>query len=317
MTDAPLTANSIADYFGFKSHWISTRPGEKIHYLDEGSRDADAVIFVHGSAIGITAAANFYLNIRAAVDAGYRVIAPDLYGYGWTESAPDIVADIFNQSEQIVRIMDELKIEKAFLIGNSLGGRISVRVAMEYPARIRGCVIIGAGGAVWKPAPRFVASYTKQEAPKSADRDTVLKAMFRLVDNPAMVSDKLVEFRTRMASRPGEVERYRQSTASRATSAIESQLDVEAAKQCPVPMLIVYGREDKVGPPENALACAEAFPNADLVVFGHCGHWVMIERADDFNALMMRFLQGQDRRMTSPPVRSQDLLSGSLSHAAT
>lgn len=315
MSDKPMTARSIEEYFGFKSHWISTRPGENIHYLDEGKRDAEPVIFVHGSAIGITAAANFYLNVRAVVDAGYRVIAPDLYGYGWTDSAPGVTADIFSHSEQIIRLMDALKLDQAYLVGNSLGGRISVRVAIEHPSRIRGCVIIGAGGAVWKPAPRFAASYTKRDAPQSGDRETVRKAMLRLVDNPAMVSESLVEFRTRMASRPGEVERYSQSTASRATSAVATELDVEAAKKCPVPMLVVYGREDRVSPPENALACAEAFPNSDLVVFGHCGHWTMIERADDFNALLVRFLQGLDKRIVAPPVRSGDLFSRDMSQS--
>ena len=77
-------------------------------------------------------------------------------------------------------------------------------------------------------------------------------------------------------------------------------------------MLVIYGREDRVGPPENALACVEAFPNADLVVFGHCGHWTMVERAEDFNALMLRFLKGWDRRMVAPAIRSGDLMARDL-----
>jgi 2-hydroxymuconate-semialdehyde hydrolase len=307
MTDKPITPESVEEYFGFKSHWLSSISGEKIHYLDEGNPNADTVVFLHGSAVGITAAANFYLNIRAVVAAGYRVVAPDLYGYGWTESPAGVDADIFNQTEQVIRFLDALKIDRAYLVGNSLGGRISVRIAMEHPERIRGCVLIGAGGAIWKGGPRFEATYTKQEAPKAAGRDTVVKAMMKLVDNPTMVSEKLIEFRTRMALREGEVDRYHRSTGTRATSAIATVLDVEAAKKCPVPMLIVYGREDRVGPPENALACAEAFPNSDLVIFGHCGHWTMIERASDFNALMIRFLKGQDKRMSAPPVCSADL----------
>ncbi len=89
-------------------------------------------------------------------------------------------------------------------------------------------------------------------------------------------------------------------------------MDVEAARRCPVPMLILYGREDRVAPPENALACAEAFPNADLMVFGHCGHWTMLERADDFNHMMLRFLGGYDRRIVSPPIRTRDMRAADL-----
>lgn len=315
MTQEPLTPDSIRDYFGFDSHWLSTRPGERIHYLDEGDPAGVAVIFIHGSGPGITSAANFYLNIRAVTSAGFRALGPDLYGYGWTDKPPEAAPDIFSQVEQIIRFMDALNLPRAYLVGNSLGSRIAVRVAMENPDRIIGAVLIGAGGAVWPAGPRFPATYATQEAPKQADRASVMKGLMKLAHNPAMLSEGLVEYRTRMATRPGEAERYYETTGNRASSAAATVMDVEAARRCPVPMLIIYGREDKVGPPENALACAEAFPNADLVVFGHCGHWTMVERADDFNAFMLRFLQGYDRRIIDPPIRSGDLRAGDLAQS--
>ena len=312
MTDAAFTPDSIREVFGFGSHWLSTRPGERIHYLDEGDPAGTPVIFIHGSGVGVTSAANFYLNIRAAVGTGFRALGPDLYGYGWTDKPPEVSADIFVQTEQIVRFMDGLGLPKAYLVGNSLGSRIAVRVAMENPERILGCVLIGAGGAIWPGGARFAPTYTTQEAPKAMDRAAVIKGLSKLIEDPDKLSEGLIDYRMRMAMRPGEAERYYETTGNRASSAGATVLDVEQARKCPVPMLILYGREDRVGPPENALACAEAFPNADLVVFGHCGHWTMLERADDFNAMMLRFLTGYDRRIVSSPIRTRDMKAGDL-----
>jgi len=72
-------------------------------------------------------------------------------------------------------------------------------------------------------------------------------------------------------------------------------------------MLFLFGREDKVNPPEDALAGMESFAHADLVVFGHCGHWTMVERADEFNHFVLRFIAGWDRRIAAPPLQGNAL----------
>jgi 2-hydroxymuconate-semialdehyde hydrolase len=312
MAQKEFTAADIESYFGYQSHWLSTRPGERIHYLDEGDSNAVAVILIHGSAIGITGAANFYLTIPPLVEAGFRALVPDLYGYGWTESAEGVEPTIFNQQDQIVRFMDEMGIEQAYLIGNSLGGRVSTRVTMANSNRILGNIVIGTGGATWKPGPRSAYKFTSTTEEKVVGRQMVQEAMHRMVDNVAVVPDQLVDFRTRMALRPGADERHRNATYHRNSSAKAAGFDEECANSCEVPTLFIYGREDSLSPPENALAGAEAFPNADMMLFGHCGHWTMVERADDFNALMLRFIRGYDRRIVSPPLRSNDLRGGDL-----
>src|SRR5690606_11317905 len=117
--------------------WLSTRSAERIHYLDEGDAAGVPVVLVHGSAIGITAAANFYLTIPALVQAGYRVLAPDLYGYGWTESAPGVQATRQNHVDQLLRMLDALAIDSAYFIGNSLGGMVTAALAIGHPGRVR------------------------------------------------------------------------------------------------------------------------------------------------------------------------------------
>ena len=315
MSTTPFTPESIEQYFGYRSHWLSTRDGERIHYLDEGNPDGTVVVLIHGSAIGITAAANFFLTIPALVQAGYRVVAPDLYGYGWTEAAPGVEATRPNHVEQIVRMMQALKIEKTYLVGNSLGGMVSAALAIQHPDKVLGNIVIGTAGAKWQHGSRFESNLTSRADAGAYDPSLVRRSMLHLVDDPAFVSESLVEFRTRMAERPGAYERHLESTRLREETKRKLPFDVQAAKQCQVPTLFIYGREDRVNPPEDALAGAEAFPNADMMLFGHCGHWTMVERADDFNALMLRFLAGYDRRIIKPPVRSNDLFGRDLAPA--
>lgn len=308
MMDAnALTPESIEQVFGYRSHWMSSREGERIHYLDEGPRDARVVLLVHGSAIGITAAANFYLTIPALVQAGYRVLAPDLYGYGWTDSAPELEPSRANHVDQLLRLMDGLGVSQCYLIGNSMGGMVSSALAIAHPDRVLGQIVIGTAGARWPGGSRFEPQLSAQADAGAYKPGMVEKAMRHLVHNAEMIPPALVAYRTRMAERPGAYARHLASTRMREQSKQRQPFDRATAQACPVPTLFIYGREDRVNPPEDALAGAEAFPNADLVVFAHCGHWTMVERADDFNHLMLRFLAGYDRRIVQPPVHAQRL----------
>lgn len=309
MTETFVDENThlIEDYFGFESHWLSTREGEQIHYLDEGPEDGIPVIQLHGSAIGITGAANFYLQIPALSQAGFRSLVPDLYGYGFTIAPPGVAGDRADQIDLVRRFMEGLGIETAYFIGNSLGGFLVSDLAIDAPELLRGGIIVGRGGATWPAGPRFASNLRMGDNKPAFEPDMVRRAMVHLVLDPATVTEALVEFRTKMAELPGAYDKYLEAVRQREVSKERFPWRPEAAAKSPVPMLFVFGQDDSVNPPEDALAGMEAFQHADLVVFGHCGHWTMIERADDFNDLAIRFLSGYDRHIESPPRRSQDL----------
>lgn len=299
--------SSIKEYFGFESHWFRNTNGSNIHYLDEGKKDATPVLLIHGSAIGITAAANFYLTIPCLVSAGYRVIAPDMYGYGWTEDAESVAPSRENQVQLIWNLMEHLGIEKTYLIGNSLGGMIAVSATLDRPDRVSGQIIIGTGGASWEFGARRAANPTSRGESIPYSRELVKKSMEHLVSNPAIIPDALLQFRIAMAEREGAYARHITATLHREDSKKRLPFEKSKAQKCEVPTLFMYGKEDRVNPNEDALAGAEAFAHADMMLFGHCGHWTMIERADDFNFLMLNFLKGYDKNIASPPIRSLKL----------
>lgn len=315
MTTPDPNAHLIWDYFGFESHWLSTRDGEQIHYLAEGPEDGTPVILLHGSAIGITAAVNFYLTIPALTDAGYRVLAPDLYGWGLTQMPPGVAGDRRDLIDMVQRFMGALGIGRAYFVGNSLGGFVVANLAVEHPELVAGGIVVGTGGARWPAGPRFEPNLMMSDNKTTFDPAQVRRAMLHLVDDPSTVTDVMVEFRTRMAELPGAYDKFLEAVRQREISKQTWPFDPEAAGRSPVPMLFVFGQKDRVNPPEDALAGMEAFQHADLVVFGHCGHWTMIERADDFNALALRFLSGYDRNIVSAPPRSHELRGPAASAA--
>lgn len=300
----------IAEYFGFSSHWIRGLEGERIHYLDEGDRAGRVVLLLHGSAIGITAAANFYLTIPALVQAGHRVIAPDLHGYGFTQSPPQLSGDRADQVNLVLQLMDHLQIPEAYIVGNSMGGMVLTSLALAHPRRVRGGVVVGTGGARWDAGSRFEPNLSSHKDMGEYSRELVRRSMNHLVHDSQMVVEKLVEFRTRLAELPGAYERHKRATCAREASKVKYPFDLSAAQKSQVPMLFLFGREDRINPPEDALAGTEAFAHADLVIFGNCGHWTMIERADEFNHFLLRFIDGWDRRIVQPPRRADQLLQG-------
>ena len=299
--------SSIKKYFGFESHWFPNTNGANIHYLDEGDKKATPVLLIHGSAIGITAAANFYLTIPCLVEAGYRVIAPDMYGYGWTQDAPDTPPSRENQVQLIWDLMEHLGLPQTYLIGNSLGGMIAVSATLNSPEKVLGQIIIGTGGASWEFGSRRPANPTSRGDNTPYSRELVKKSMEHLVSNPGIIPDELLQFRIQMAEREGAYVRHILATQHREDSKKRLPFDKSKAQKCQVPTLFMYGKEDRVNPSEDALAGAEAFAHADMMLFGHCGHWTMIERADDFNFLMLNFLSGYDKNIVTPPIRSLKL----------
>lgn len=298
---------SIKEYFGFDSQWFQNANGAKVHYLDEGDKNSIPVLLIHGSAIGITAAANFYLTIPCLVNAGYRVIAPDMYGYGWTEDAVDVAPSRENQVQLIWDLMEHLEIPKIYLIGNSLGGMIAVSATLDRSEKILGQIIIGTGGAFWEHGSRRAPNPTSRADNTPYSRELVKKSMEHLVSNPEIIPNELLEFRIKMAEREGAYQRHILATQHREDSKKRLPFDKKKAQKCQVSTLFMYGKEDRVNPNEDALAGAEAFAHADMMLFGHCGHWTMIERADDFNFLMLNFLKGYDKNIVTPPVRSLKL----------
>jgi pimeloyl-ACP methyl ester carboxylesterase len=259
--------------------------GITTHYHDTGS--GDPVLLLHGSGPGVSAWANWQHNIPELAR-NYRVIAPDIVGFGYTERPSDVYYSLDTWVGHVWAFLDALGIRTTSLIGNSLGGRIGLAMAGQHPERLERMVLMGAPGVGMTLTPGLRA--LREYQPSEQNMRTMLLDCFAV--DPAIITDELVRERYAASVAPGAFEAYRDMFFSDRHAGGELGITAEQARAVTTRTLLLHGREDKVVPVEVAWNMARLLPDADLAVFARCGHWTQIERAADFNTVVAGFLGG-------------------------
>jgi len=116
----------------------------RFHYYDEGN--GGVVVFLHGSGTGASGHTNFKNNFIALRDAGFRVILPDLPGYGFSSKPEDEIYSLEYFNKKLIELLDALEIQKFSLIGNSLGGALSIGLGLKHPTRVQKLILMAPGG---------------------------------------------------------------------------------------------------------------------------------------------------------------------------
>ena len=256
--------------------------GIKTNYLEAGQ--GDPVVLIHGSGPGVTSYANWRLVIPALAE-NFRVIAPDMVGFGFTERPASVQYGVQTWADQVIGLMDTLELAKAHLVGNSFGGAIALRIATQHPDRVGKLVLMGSMGVpfpitdglerVWGYEPSF---------------ENMRKVLDVFAYSRDLVNDELAEVRYRGSIQPGFQESFSAMFPAPRQRWVEAMCTPEDdIRRLPHRTLIVHGREDQVIPVQTSLRLEELIDNADLSVFSHCGHWSMIERTRDFNRSVSQF----------------------------
>jgi pimeloyl-ACP methyl ester carboxylesterase len=257
--------------------------GIQTSYLEAGA--GDPVVMLHGSGPGVSAMANWQYNI-GALSQRFHVLAPDIVGFGATERPDDIVYSLRTWTDHVWAFLDAHDIEKAAIVGNSLGGRIALQMATDQPDRITRMVLMGVPGA-GMTFTEGLAALRAYEPSHDAMRD-LLRNYFAV--DPTMITDDLVAIRYEASVAEGAYEAYRAMFFDPRHAGSELGITAEVVRAIDTPALLVHGREDKVVPMQVSVTMLGLLPNADLHVFSACGHWTQIERADDFSALVADYL---------------------------
>ncbi|MDY6930067.1 MAG: alpha/beta fold hydrolase [Pseudomonadota bacterium] len=256
--------------------------GIQTNYHDVG--EGYPVILVHGSGPGVTAYANWRPNIPY-LSQFYRVIAPDMVGFGYTEQPEGYEFSLDNWVQHIIGVMDALDIQKAHIVGNSFGGGLAIATALRYPERVGRLVLMGAAGTNFKLTEGLDAVWGYQPS---------IENMRKLLDlfayDRSLVSDELAEVRYKASIRPGVQESFASMFPAPRQQWVDSLASSdEELKSLSNETLIIHGREDRVVPLSSSLHLAEVIDRAQLHVFGRCGHWTQIEHTDRFNRLVVDF----------------------------
>ncbi|TWP54125.1 alpha/beta fold hydrolase [Lentzea tibetensis] len=264
----------------------------RLHYHEAGTEHTDTVVMLHGGGPGASGWSNFGRNVPVFAKS-FRVLVVDQPGFGRSDKR-DEHGQYFTYAATALRdLFDSLGIEKAHILGNSLGGGTAVRFALDNPKRAGRLVLMGPGGLslnVFAPDPtegvRKLSAFGR--APTREKIEEFLRIM---VYDQALVTDELIDERFAVASQPESLRAMAAMGKSfTRPDSFEQGMLWREAYELRQRVLLMWGREDRVNPLDGALIALKLIPRAQLHVFGQCGHWAQLEKFDEFNRLAIDFL---------------------------
>jgi len=256
----------------------------RMHYLEFGEPGHPTIVFLHGSGPGNSAWANFQFNAEAFAKAGFRVILPDMIGFGYSDKPLDLgdyTLQLF--CDTLMQGLKAMGVGSCSFVGNSLGGGVAIQIALDDPDFVHKLILMGPGCLEEQNAYWTMPGIAKMmEANKAGMSKATQGEVMRLFTyDPKHVTDALIDMRWAVAqSQPKEV------LTTMKTPALGPRMS-----ELTCPILTFWGHQDEFMPPQGKTAWIEANETSRLIEVNACGHWVMIEHADMFNAASIEFLK--------------------------
>jgi 2,6-dioxo-6-phenylhexa-3-enoate hydrolase len=258
----------------------------RLHYNEVGT--GQPLICIHGGGPGANSWSNFVSNIGFFAP-HYRLLLVDLPRFGKSDKIAIDGPPLTFNAAVLREFMDALNISKAPIIGNSYGGQVALKTAIDYTDRVSSLVLIGSAPVVqslFNPMPveaiKLIGSYYRGAGgPTLAKMRQLLST---LVFDQSLVTDEMVRERYEASIDPETVKINMGPPAAR------QDLTAELSK-VKAPTLVVWGMDDRAGALDVGLLMTRFIPDAQMHIFTRCGHWAQVERMDEFNELVISFLR--------------------------
>lgn len=274
-----------------KARTVEVR-GRKIHLHEAG--EGFPVLMLHGGGPGASGVSNYSRNIDALAR-HFRVLVPDMPGYGKSSKGLKRSDPFGDLAESMLGLLDALKIPKAHVVGNSLGGACALRMALDRPELVGALVLMGPGGiGTTRGLPtrgiNALLNYYNGEGPTRAKIASFIREY--LVADGSRVPESVIDERYQASIDPEVVASppLRRPDSLGTAIRMDFTRDRRLAK-CQAPTLVLWGAADKVNRPSGGESLRQRMPNCDVYSFSNTGHWVQWERAEEFNASCAAFLQ--------------------------
>jgi 2-hydroxy-6-oxonona-2,4-dienedioate hydrolase len=263
----------------------------RIHYYEAG--EGQPIVLLHGSGPGATGWSNFAPN-NAPLASTHRVLALDMPG--WGDSDTQTAETGTDHAHTLIDILDELGIEKAALVGNSMGGMTSITTAVRFPERVTHLITMGTpcpGPSIFAPGD---GPSEGMKIVLEGYRDPTPVTFKRLVQimcyDPAMATDELAIQRAAAAiAHPEHLASWNDQMSGKVPSTmVEFFRLTPRLPEITAPTMAIHGRDDRVVPFENGLRLVSLIADSRLVLLNRCGHWAQLEHAAEFNRLVAQFV---------------------------
>jgi 2-hydroxymuconate-semialdehyde hydrolase len=252
------------------------------HAMVAGDPKNPALILLHGAGPGAHAASNWRHCFPDLAEHFY-VVAPDMIGFGKSDVPnplpPHSMTWMGMRVEQTLGLMDHLGIKKAHIVGNSMGGAVTLHLLIEAPERFDKVMLMGPAGAPMTKTPelaRLLSFYADPRLPRY--RELIQSFVY----DPAAVPDleKITEERFRVATDP-EVRRVQEVMFESMKVGMDALIvPPSALARMPHEVALVHGRQDRVVPLDSSLYLLQHLKRAELFVLDRCGHWAQLQRWD-------------------------------------
>jgi 2-hydroxy-6-oxonona-2,4-dienedioate hydrolase len=259
------------------------------------------LVLLHGSGPGATGWSNFAPNIGPLAES-YRVIVPDMPGWGGSTAAR--VGDR-DHTETLLQLLDAVGVERAAVVGNSMGAVTALAFAARHPDRISHAVTMGA--AIPGQPMMFSAADGPTEGLSvlfQAYRDPSAANMKRLVQvmtfDSRFATDELADERSGNALRWPEHLANFVADLNDKLPIVRTPADLREISGIKIPVMLIHGRDDRVLNVEHSFRLVTTIANSRLVIINRCGHWVQLEHTAEFNRLVASFVSGAGDDASSP-----------------
>jgi pimeloyl-ACP methyl ester carboxylesterase len=259
--------------------------GVRLFYREVGA--GTPLICLHGAGPGASGWSTFRRNVDAFAS-HYRTIVVDLPQFGRSDKVAIPGGRLTFSARAMGQFMARLGIDRAHFVGNSMGGQVAMKLAIDAPNRVDRMVVMGASPvlhSVFAPTPvegvRLIMNYYRGAGGPS--RDKMRWLLQTIVSNPALVTDEMVEERYQASMDPESVALFT------GTPPVNEDLFADLGKIA-APTLVVWGQDDRFGALDVGLLLLKKLQKARMYIIPKCGHWAHFEHPEEFNRLVLDFL---------------------------
>lgn len=300
-----LTEEGLIEIPGIRSEWVTLANGSKAHYSASGEK-GPVVILIHGGIQGSSGQAGWPYMMPFLAENGFRVYAPDRPGFGLSDTREEYLPHrgFMSWVQFIEDFANALNLDSFYLAGNSQGAQTASYYTVYHPERVKRLALIATGGFNQTMGIDQTKLKPGLGMPKFGGTEKDMRdGMAAIIYRPELIPDDLVKMRTLAANK------QLKSYAIAAKWNGEARNDPNRAHlldlrgkldKITIPAIYLYGRQDVMGPVENAYLQEDKLPNVQVFYPDECGHQGQTDQPEMFNQVFLEFFRdGKVSRKTA------------------